>query len=112
VEEVITQSLKKDAFGDLFDVSGLASAAMEANRYVIAWNLHVPREHQAEESRQFMHWQRAFQQRCSQMNAFESVRYMDWQLSHLAQGAGKLPSRIEFAGFDQTAPQEKRLRKI
>ena len=27
-EEVITQSLKKNAFGELFDISGLASAAI------------------------------------------------------------------------------------
>ena len=32
-QEVITQSLKKNAFGDLFDVTGLALAAMEANQY-------------------------------------------------------------------------------
>ena len=111
-EEVITQSLKKNAFGELFDISGLASAAMEANRYVVAWNLHVPREHQAEETRQFLHWQRAFQQRCRELGALESVRYTDWQLAHLAQGAGELPARNEFGGFDQTAPQEQRLRDI
>lgn len=111
-EEVITQSLKKNAFGELFDISGLASAAMEANRYVIAWNLHVPREHQAEETRQFLHWQRAFQQRCHELGALESVRYTDWQLAQLAQGAGELPARIQFGGFDQTAPQEQRLRDI
>ncbi|HNV89159.1 MAG TPA: PD-(D/E)XK nuclease family protein [Methylotenera sp.] len=111
-EEVITQSLQKNDFGDLFDVTGLASAAIEANRYMVAWKLHVPREHQAEESRQFMQWRRAFQQRCSQLNALESVRYMDWQLDCLARNAGLLPARIEFAGFDQTAPQEQRLREI
>ncbi len=111
-EEVIAQSLKKNAFGDLFDISGLASAAMEANRYVVAWNLHVPREHQAEETRQFLQWQRAFQQRCRELGALENVRYVDWQLAHLAQGAGELPARIEFGGFDQTAPQEQRLRDI
>lgn len=111
-EEVITQSLKKNAFGELFDVSGLAKAAMEANRYVVAWHLHVPREHQAEESRQFMLWQHAFQVRCGELNALESVRYLDWQLSHLTNVSSALPSRIEFAGFDQTAPQEKRLRDI
>ncbi|MEI2635557.1 MAG: PD-(D/E)XK nuclease family protein [Methylotenera sp.] len=111
-QEVITQSLQKNAFGDLFDVAGLASAAIEANRYMIAWKLHVPREYQAEESRQFMQWQRAFQQRCSQLNVLESVRHMDWQLDCLAQSTHRLPARIEFAGFDQTAPQEQRLREI
>ncbi|MDD4927015.1 MAG: DNA helicase, partial [Methylotenera sp.] len=56
-EDVITQSLKKNAFGALFDVSGLAGAAMEANRYMVAWRLHFPRELVAEESRQFLQWQ-------------------------------------------------------
>ena len=111
-QEVITQSLKKNAFGELFDVAGLAAAAMEANRYVIAWHLHLPREQQAEESRQFVQWQRAFQQRCSQLNVLESVRYFDWQLDCLSCSIGALPSRIEFAGFDQAAPQEQRLREI
>nr|WP_294838497.1 PD-(D/E)XK nuclease family protein [uncultured Methylotenera sp.] len=111
-EEVITQSLKKNAFGELFDVSGLAKAAMEANRYVVAWHLHVPREHQAEETRQFLLWQQAFQARCNELNALESVRYLDWQLAQLANVNSVLPSKIAFAGFDQTAPQEKRLREI
>jgi exodeoxyribonuclease-5 len=111
-EEVIAQSLKKNAFGELFDISGLASAALEANRYVVAWDLHVPREHQPEETRQFLHWQREFQQRCRELGALENVRYVDWQLAHLAQGAGELPAKIEFGGFDQTAPQEQRLRDI
>lgn len=116
-EEIINTSLKKNAFGELFDVSGLASAAMEANRYVIAWKLHIPREQQAEESRQFVQWQRAFQQRCSQLNVLENVRYMDWQLEMLKNNAMEanihaLPGGIEFAGFDQTAPQEQFLREI
>jgi exodeoxyribonuclease-5 len=111
-EEVITQSLKKNAFGELFDVSGLASAAMEANRYMVAWNLHIPRELAAEESRQFIQWQWAFRQRCIQLNALENVRFMDWQLDCIAQNTAALPAQIAFAGFDQTAPQEKRLREV
>lgn len=111
-EDVITQSLKKNSFGALFDVSGLASAAIEANRYVVAWDMHLPREYLAEEARQFIQWQRVFRQRCSELNVLENVRYMDWQLLHLANGAGTLQTSIAFAGFDQTAPQEKRLREI
>ncbi|OGV77641.1 MAG: DNA helicase [Methylotenera sp. RIFCSPLOWO2_02_FULL_45_14] len=111
-EEVITQSLKKNAFGELFDVSGLARAAMEANSYMVAWNLHIPRELAAEESRQFIQWQWAFGQRCLQLNVLENVRFMDWQLDCIAQSVTKLPAQIAFAGFDQTAPQEKRLREV
>lgn len=111
-EEVITQSLKKNAFGELFDVSGLASGAMEANRYMVAWDLHIPRELSAEESRQFMQWQQAFRQRCLQLNVLDNVRFMDWQLDCIAQSMVMLPAKIAFAGFDQTAPQEKRLREV
>ena len=111
-EELITQSLKKNAFGALFDVSGLASAAMEANQYMVAWHLHVPRELAAEESRQFLQWQRVFVQRCSELNVLEHVRYVDWQLAKLSEGLGQLPAHIAFAGFDQTAPQEQCLREI
>ncbi|MEQ1766114.1 MAG: PD-(D/E)XK nuclease family protein [Methylotenera sp.] len=111
-EEVITQSLRKNAFGELFDVTGLASAAIEANRYTVAWNLPIPRELQAEESRQFTQWQWLFRQRCTQLNVLENVRFMGWQLDFLAQSVSQLPTEIAFAGFDQTAPQEKRLRTI
>ena len=111
-EEVITQSLLKNAFGELFDVSGLANAAMEANRYVIAWHLYIPRDQMSAESREFLQWQRAFVQRCQQLNALESVRYVDWQLDCLAQGKISLPAYIQFAGFDQSAPQEQRLREL
>lgn len=111
-EDVITASLKSNAFGDLFDISGLASAAMEANRYMIAWNLHVPQGQQAEETRQFLRWQRAFQQRCQELNALETVRYMDWQLSQLPTLKADLPSAIQFAGFDKTDPQEQQLREV
>jgi probable DNA repair protein len=115
-QQVIKQSLQKNDFDALFDVAGLASAAIEANHYMVAWRLHVPREHMAEEARQFVQWQRAFQQRCEQLNVLENVRYLDWQLDMLKEHAiaqiGGLPSRIEFAGFDQTAPQEQRLREI
>jgi probable DNA repair protein len=116
-QQVIKQSLQKVAFDALFDVAGLASAAIEANQYVIAWRLQVPRDQMAEEARQFALWQRTFQQRCQQLNVLESVRYIDWQLDILNQDAlqttiGGLPGRIEFAGFDQAAPQEQRLREI
>jgi probable DNA repair protein len=108
-EEVIQQSLKKNAFGALFNVTGLASAAIEANQYCIAWNLRVPRDGLAEETRQFVQWQQAFQKRCEALGVLENVRYIDWQLAQLHH-AGDLPTHIEFAGFDQTAPQEARLR--
>ena len=79
-QQVIVQSLNKNSFSDLFDVAGLASAAIEANKYMVAWQLYVPREQMSDEARQFVQWQRAFQLRCKQLNVLESVRYFDWQL--------------------------------
>lgn len=111
-EDVITQSLKKNAFGELFDVSGLASAAIQANQYMVTWKLHIPQDQISEESRQFLQWQRAFVQACDKLNVLESVRYFDWQLDCLVQGKTSLPEHIAFAGFDQTAPQEQRFREI
>ena len=116
-EEVIQLSLKKNAFGALFNVSGLASAAMEANQYCVAWRLPIPREGLAEETRQFVQWQQAFQARCARLGVLENVRYVDWQLEALKSIAlqpsiHELPGGIAFAGFDQTAPQEQRLRAI
>jgi exodeoxyribonuclease-5 len=121
-QQVIKQSLQKLDFDELFDVAGLASAAIEANHYMVAWRLHVPREHMAEEARQFMQWQRAFQARCEQLNVLEAVRYIDFQLdiiktaalqanTHEACSLANI-SRVEFCGFDQTVPQEQRLREI
>lgn len=116
-EEVIQQSLKKNAFGVLFNISGLASAAIEANQYCIAWQLHIPRDGLAEETRQFVQWQQAFQKRCVALGVLENVRYTDWQLEGIKTNALK-PSihepsgGISFAGFDQTAPQEARLRDL
>ena len=111
-QEVIAQSLKKNAFGDLFDVAGLAAAAMEAHLYMLAWHLHVPHDQQAEESRQFLQWQRVLIARCDALGVLENVRFVDWQLTQLANEAVTLPASIAFAGFDQTAPQEQRLREI
>ena len=111
-EDIITQALKKNAFGDLFDVSGLASAAMEANQYIVEWKLQIPRDQMSEESRQFLQWQRLFVLACNKLNVLESVRYFNWQLDCLELGKISLPEHIAFAGFDQTAPQEQRFREI
>ena len=116
-EEVIQKSLNINAFGTLFNVSGLASAAIEANQYCIAWHLHIPRDSLAEETRQFVQWQQAFQKRCEMLGVLENVRYIDWQLELIRNNALETcihehSGGIIFAGFDQTAPQEARLRDI
>lgn len=111
-QAVIATKLKNNPLGDLFDLTGLANACIEANRYMVAWRLHILAENGTEETRQFLAWQQLFRQRCSTLNVLESVRYFDWQIDCLAKGAGTLPDSIAFAGFDQNAPQEQRLRGV
>jgi len=113
-QAVIADQLKQSGMADLFDLKGLAATCMEANRYMVAWRLKIGPDLDAlaEETIQFLTWQKSFQQRCQQLKRLENIRYVDWQIDCLAKEAGQLPKQMTFAGFDQTAPQELRLREV
>ena len=108
-EQSIKHSLKAHEAKELFDTSGLASAAMEANRYIIEWNLSLNADEATEETKQFLVWRNRFQLLCKQSNQLEAVRYANWRLDIMEQGLGSLPSQISFAGFDRINPQLARL---
>lgn len=108
-EQSIQQSLKNHAAADLFDTTGLASAAMEANRLITEWHLKVDLSHSSEETQQFMRWREDFQARCNSNNVLEAVRYEAWQINCLARDAGQLPDHIALAGFDRLHPHTQRL---
>ena len=110
-EKVIEQSLKGELAKDFFDVSGLASASMEANRLVIEWDLNLNTDEATEETKQFLVWRNKFQALCKKTGHLEAVRYANWRLDMLKRGAGLLPSHIEFAGFDRINPQLKKLQQ-
>lgn len=111
-QAVIRADLKASDLPDLFDVQGLANNCIEANRYCVAWRLALPENVLNDENRAFLRWQAEFAKRCEALNALEAVRYFDWQLAQLAQGAFSLPPKVAFAGFDQTAPLEQKLRDL
>ena len=108
----IKHCLKSHEAKDLFDASGLASAAMEANRLVIEWNLHIEMDEATEETKQFLEWRKRFQWLCKQNGYLESVRFGNWRLDVLESGVGTLPAHVEFAGFDRINPQLKRLQEV
>lgn len=110
-EKSIEYCLKSHEARELFDTSGLATAAMEANRYIIEWNLTVSSEDATEETKQFLAWRHRFQFLCKQSNQIEAVRYDNWRLDLIEKGVGVLPSQIAFAGFDRINPQLARLQK-
>lgn len=111
-EQAIQQSLHKHIATELFDTNGLASAASEANRYLIEWNISLDVANLTEESRQFLQWRQKFYKLCKQADRLESVRYLAWQIECINQGAGQLPSKITLAGFDRVHPHLKRLIQV
>jgi hypothetical protein len=111
-EQSIQFCLKNYDAKDLFDASGLASAAMEANRLLIEWHLDIDIDEATEETRQFLEWQKHFQSLCKKNGYLESVRYNDRLLKLLERGVGSLPAQIEFAGFDRINPQLTRLQSV
>lgn len=112
-QEVIAKHLRTQAFSELFDLSGLADVCVEANRYAVAWRLPLHQaQHLSSETKFFLEWQQLFQARCRALNVLENVRYFDWQIDRLDKNICDLPRNIYFAGFDQTAPQEARLREV
>ena len=108
-EQSIQHALKANAAIDLFDTSGLASAAIEANRLLTEWHLQVDIDNATEETQQFMQWREHFQGLCKQANVLEAVRYETWQITCLQRDAGQMPEKIQLAGFDRIHPNTKRL---
>lgn len=103
-EQAIQHTLRQHEALDLFNTNGLASAAMEANRYLIEWNISLDMAAASEETRQFMQWRQQFQALCKQSGYLESVRYQSWQLAQLQQHKLPMPARIQLAGFDRINP--------
>lgn len=108
-EQAIESSLKDLDTEPLFDKTGLATAAQEANRLLIEWNLSLDSDDMAEETRQFLLWRQKFQNLCKQGGWLEPVRYFSWQLQCLERGFAAPPPRVALAGFDRISPLQQRL---
>ena len=110
-EKAIEQTFKAEVLKDFFDISGLASAAMEANRLVMEWDLNLNTDEATEETNNFLDWRKRFQALCKKTGHMESARYANWRLDVLAQCKDILPNHIEFAGFDRINPQLQKLQQ-
>lgn len=95
----------------LFDREGLAAAALEANELCEIWNLR-PGAGAGEETRRFLEWRRHRQAACEARGWVGAASYRAWQIRSIADGAGRLPVRIAFAGFDRYSPQETELQRV
>lgn len=108
-ELAIDSALGNDNMQALFDKVGMASAAQEANRLLIEWNIRLGGGEQTEETRQFMIWRESFNKLCKQSGWLDALSYLNWQIACLQAGAGQLPPQINLAGFDRISPQAQRL---
>jgi exodeoxyribonuclease-5 len=93
----------------LFDTSGMAAAAMEANCLLEEWQVALPSGEHSSETRQFLHWREQFRSLCARHDALEPVRLLNLQITLLERGAGRLPAVVHYAGFDRLSPQLQRL---
>lgn len=94
----------------LFDREGLASAAADADALCEVWNLR-PGADAGEETRRFLDWRRHVRHECEARGWYDAARLRTWQVRCLAEGAGRLPASIAFAGFDRATPQDAELKK-
>ena len=108
-ERAIETAASGDAEDALFDREGLAQAAAEANELVEAWGIRPEADAHGEETQALLRWRDAFRNACDAADWREPVRHREWQIACIARGAGRLPGRIAFAGFDRLQPQETRL---
>jgi len=111
-ERAIESCLSGELVEALFDRTGMAAVAMEANKLLLEWRINLPAGEQTEETRQFVRWRSAFRKACAQAGWLEPARYMEWQIDQLAAGAGQLPPQLHIAGFDRLSPQESRLFEV
>lgn len=95
----------------LFDVEGLAQSAAEANDLCETWGLR-PDAEAGEETKRFLDWRRHMRRACQAQGWLEGARLRAWQIRRIAEGAGRLPDRVAFAGFDRYNPQEIELARV
>lgn len=108
-EQVIERHIAGNSALELFDIPGMAQLAMEANAYMLGWNMPMPDGDCAEETRHFLQWREAFQALCREHNTLEAARLLNLQIDLLQRSAGRLPASVALAGFDRLSPQERRL---
>ncbi|OAM52788.1 hypothetical protein A7981_04920 [Methylovorus sp. MM2] len=107
-ERVVERMLDSDV-ASLFDLSGLAASAVDANSLMQEWDIVIQSANYAEEVEQFLKWRDEFRCQCKAAGWLEPTRYLDWQIAHLPEDVDKLPAQLFYAGFDRISPQEQRL---
>ena len=109
-EDAIQTQLAGDEVA-LFDREGLAAAAAEGGELCEVWNLR-PGSEAGEETQRFLEWRRQVRSVCTARQWLSVAAWRAWQIRSLAQGTGRLPVSVAFAGFDRYSPQEEELKRV
>ena len=90
---------------ELFDREGLAALAAEADELVEAWSVVVDGAG-SEETAAFRRWRQGVHKRCRERRWAGAAGLRAWRIASIERGAGRLPQRVTFAGFDRYSPQD------
>ena len=96
----------------LFDLHSLARTAAEAHALINTWHLQLSEEEGSQETQQFLNWQRQFSATCQAHGWLNVTEYQKRIFGWLTSGAGTLPSRVVFAGFDTLSPHLNQLQAV
>ncbi|MGE5466553.1 MAG: PD-(D/E)XK nuclease family protein [Ignavibacteria bacterium] len=109
-ERVIAADTDDEPEALFLDADGLAATAAAANALIEGWDLHLPDLSDCgDDVRRFLRWRAEFRRRCESSGWLDSARAVSRQVAAIRAGAGRLPGRVVFAGFDRYTRQELRL---
>lgn len=96
----------------LFDLHSLARTASEAHALINTWKLPIADGTESEETEQFVRWRESYAETCQSNGWVNVVEYQKRIIEWLESGAGILPKRVVFAGFDAFSPHLKLLLEV
>ncbi len=96
----------------LFDLHSLARTSSEANALINTWHLSLSEDSGSEETQQFIGWRKRFHGTCQKNGWVDVPAYQKRVLGWIESGAGILPSRAVFAGFDTLSPHLNELQTV
>jgi exodeoxyribonuclease-5 len=96
---------------ELFDREGLAALAAEADELVETWSI-VQDGAGSDETAAFRRWRQSVHKRCRERRWAGAAGLRAWRIACIERGAGRLPQRVTFAGFDRYSPQDAALARV
>ena len=109
-EQAILADVKMSVVAaELFDMDGMAQAAMEAGNLSQVWRLALPEAMQTEEWRAFERWQAKVAAICEKNHWCTQTQALAWRIACITRGVSGLPTQLGIARFMAPDPMLARL---